>query len=177
MPSSRSIALPGLGDARSGKTIGTIYDDAPMIVIHGDVLDELVCDYSARDLRRERGAFLLGMQYDSPRPLIEIRHYLPAAETKNLAASITFTHDTWSALTREAATQFPDDIVLGWHHTHPGFGIFLSPYDMFIHRHFFSEPWQVALVVDPRRCEFGFFQWRGGEIVDCGFVCINEDRA
>ena len=175
MPANRSIALPGLGEARRGKALGTVYDNAPAILVHADVLDELVCEYSARDLRRERGAFLLGTRYETPRPAIEIRHYLPAAETRSQAASLTFTHDTWSALHREAAAMYPEDVVLGWHHTHPGFGIFLSPYDLFIHRHFFSEPWQVALVVDPRRCEFGFFQWREGEIVDCGFVCV-EDR-
>lgn len=174
MPASRSMTLPGLGDARRGKVLGTIYDDAPTIVIHGAVLDELVDVYSSQDLRRERGAFLLGRCLDAPRPTIEIQHYLPAAETRSAAASLTFTHDTWSALHREAAEKYPDDIVLGWHHTHPGFGVFLSPYDLFIHRHFFNKPWQVALVVDPRRCEFGFFQWRGGEIVDCGFVCVEE---
>jgi proteasome lid subunit RPN8/RPN11 len=103
---------------------------------------------------------------------VEIRHFLPATETRSAVSSLTFTHDTWAALHREAETRFPDDLVLGWHHTHPGFGIFLSPHDLFIHRHFFREPWQVALVVDPRRCEFGFFQWRAGQVVDCGFVCV-----
>lgn len=174
MRALRSIALPGLGEARRGRVFGTVYDNAPAIVIHAAVIDELVSDYSGRDLQRERGAFLLGARHESPRPAIEIRHYLPAAETRRSAASLTFTHDTWSALRREAEAKYPDDVVLGWHHTHPGFGVFLSPYDLFLHRHFFSEPWQVALVVDPKRCEFGFFQWREGEIVDCGFVCVEE---
>lgn len=174
MSATRSIALPGLGEARRGKVLGTIYDDAPVILVHADVLDEIVLEYSARDLHRERGAFLLGVRYELPRPAIEIRHFLPATETHNEAGSVKFTHDTWAAMHREASTLYPEDIVLGWHHTHPGFGIFLSPFDMFIHRSFFNEPWHVALVVDPRRCEFGFFQWRAGEIVDCGFVCVEK---
>ena len=45
---------------------------------------------------------------------------------------------------------------------------------MFIHRHFFPQPHQVALVVDPQRQELGFFQWREGEVKDCGFVCAEE---
>jgi proteasome lid subunit RPN8/RPN11 len=62
--------------------------------------------------------------------------------------------------------------VVGWHHTHPGFGVFLSGYDLFIHQHFFREPWQIALVIDPQRQELGFFQWRGDRVSDCGFVCV-----
>jgi hypothetical protein len=30
------------------------------------------------------------------------------------------------------------------------------------------------LVVDPRQQEFGFFHWRRGEILDCGFLCVSE---
>ncbi len=106
MPANRSIALPGLGEARCGKALGTVYDNAPAFLVHADVLDELVCEYSSRDLRRERGAFLLGTRYETPRPAIEIRHYLPAAETRNQAASLTFTHDTWSAFHRRTFRAF-----------------------------------------------------------------------
>ncbi|HTN74321.1 MAG TPA: hypothetical protein VL096_03710 [Pirellulaceae bacterium] len=173
MPSARSIVLPPLADAGQGRALGTIHDDAPAILMHSGVLDDLVA-YSASDLRREIGAFLLGVRYESPRPAIEIRHFLPALDARSAAASLTFTHDTWSALHREAAEKYPTEIVLGWHHTHPGFGVFLSPQDLFIQRHFFSTPWQIALVVDPRRCEFGFFQWRDGNIVDCGFICLPQ---
>ncbi len=40
---------------------------------------------------------------------------------------------------------------MGWYHTHPDFGIFLSDRDRFIHEHFFSGPGQVAHVIDPIR--------------------------
>jgi proteasome lid subunit RPN8/RPN11 len=69
----------------------------------------------------------------------------------------------------------PDHQIVGWHHTHPGFGIFLSRHDEFFHRNFFSQPWQVALVVDPQRGELGFFQWLDGEIVDAVFL-MQTDR-
>jgi hypothetical protein len=36
-------------------------------------------------------------------------------------------------------------------------GIFLSTYDTWLHDHFFPEPWQVALVVEPVACLGGFF--------------------
>jgi proteasome lid subunit RPN8/RPN11 len=153
--------------------IGTIHGDASPIFIHEPVL-EAILDYSEQDLGRELGGFLLGGLHVDEAEYVEIRHFLPAVDVHSRAASLTFTHDTWAKMTRDIDEQFPRDVVLGWHHTHPNFGIFLSAYDLFIHRHFFSEPWQVALVVDPQRQEFGFFQWRHGEVVDCGFICIEE---
>jgi proteasome lid subunit RPN8/RPN11 len=153
--------------------IGTIYRDALPIFIHEPVLEDIL-DYSEQDSGRELGGFLLGGLHVDETEYVEIRHFLPAVDARSRAASLTFTHDTWAKLTRDVDAQFPDEVVLGWHHTHPNFGIFLSAYDLFIHRNFFNEPWQVALVVDPQRQEFGFFQWRQGDVVDCGFVCIPE---
>jgi hypothetical protein len=53
---------------------------------------------------------------------------------------------------------------VGWYHSHPSFGIFLSEHDLFIHRNFFSGPAQIAVVVDPINCTEGVFAWRHGEI-------------
>ncbi len=49
---------------------------------------------------------------------------------------------------------------LGWYHSHTRSGISLSAADVEIHRRFFPEPWQVALVVRPhvgRPTQAGFF--------------------
>ena len=160
-------------EKRHGTAIGTIHEDAYTILISQTVLDEIL-DYSERDLQRESGGFLIGGGDTIQRRFVEVRHFLPAVEARSRIASLMFTHDTWAAMTQEVADRFPDQAVLGWHHTHPGFGVFLSAYDLFIHRNFFSRPWQIALVVDPRRQELGFFQWRDGTVVDCGFVCTKD---
>jgi hypothetical protein len=39
--------------------------------------------------------------------------------------------------------------ILGWAHSHPGLGVFLSSYDNFLWASFFGEPHQLAIVVDP----------------------------
>ena len=157
-PSSRSV-------------MGMIYPDALPIFFHESVLEE-VLDFSERDTTRELGGFLLGVVSEEDPKFVDVRHFLPAADARSRAASLTFTHETWATLTRQVEERFPDEIVVGWHHTHPGFGIFLSGYDLFIHRNYFSAQWHIAMVVDPQRHEFGFFQWRNGEVVDCGFVCV-----
>jgi len=155
------------------RRLGTIRDNAIPILFHELVFEEII-EFSHQDLRREIGGFLIGGPYEADREYVEIRNFLPAEDTKSRAASLTFTHDTWSAMNRDVEAKFPDDKVVGWHHTHPGFGIFLSAHDLFIHRNYFSQPWHVALVVDPKAKEFGFFQWSEGEVVDCGFTFMFE---
>ena len=47
--------------------------------------------------------------------------------------------------------------VLGWFHSHPDFGCFLSTTDLKTQQYFFPEVYQVALVVDPIRDELEFY--------------------
>lgn len=59
-------------------------------------------------------------------------------------------------------------VPVGWYHSHTRSGIFLSDADLEVHRRFFPEPWQVALVMKPHtfqpmRCGF-FFREPGGSI-------------
>lgn len=153
------------------RIVGELHRDAVPLSVHESLLDQ-VLDYSERDTTRELGGILLGAYCSGDQPLVEVKNFVPFEDARSHAASLTITHESWSAMTREIGRRFPDDQVVGWHHTHPNLGVFLSGYDLFIHRHFFSEAWQVALVVDPIRHEFGFFQWRGDVVVDCGFTFI-----
>jgi len=162
---------PITGGAHTGKSIGTIHRDAVRIFVHEKVLEQIL-DYSERDRLRELGGFLIGGLHEDHGPYVEVRHFLPAVDAKSRSASLTFTHDTWSAMTRQVDRRYPGEAVVGWQHTHPDLGVFLSRYDLFIHRHFFSPAWQIAMVVDPCRQELGFFQWHGDEITDCGFFCV-----
>jgi proteasome lid subunit RPN8/RPN11 len=164
---------PVRGSAIQGAVMGCIHENTLPLFVHESVLEEIL-EYSEQDVSSELGGFLLGGYHEDQQPYVEIRHFLPAAGARSRAASLTFTHETWSRLNHEVENQYPEELVVGWHHTHPDFGIFLSAYDLFIHRHFFREPWQVAMVVDPKRQEFGFFQWQDDQVTDCGFVCVKE---
>lgn len=78
-------------------------------------------------------------------------------------AEVTFTHQTWAKINAEMDTKFTELKIVGWYHTHPDFGIFLSDRDRFIQEHFFSGPGQVAHVIDPVRRVEGVFVWRSGK--------------
>jgi proteasome lid subunit RPN8/RPN11 len=55
-----------------------------------------------------------------------------------------------------------DDLrIVGWFHSHPGFGAFLSTTDVHTQEAFFYESYQVALVIDPIKNELGFFTLDG----------------
>lgn len=62
---------------------------------------------------------------------------------------VTFTQATWNAIHQTLERDFPKLKMLGWYHTHPGFGVEFSEMDLFIQKNFFSGPTQIALVADP----------------------------
>jgi proteasome lid subunit RPN8/RPN11 len=76
-------------------------------------------------------------------------------------AHVTFTQDTWEHIYQIKDRDYPDERIVGWYHSHPGFGVFMSDHDTFIHKNFFSSPKQVAWVYDPHSDEEGCFGWAG----------------
>jgi proteasome lid subunit RPN8/RPN11 len=86
------------------------------------------------------------------------------------SAHVTFTADTWTHIQNVMDRDFPDLRILGWYHTHPGHGIFLSDMYLFIHQNFFNLPWHVALVYDPQQQEEGLFAWRNANLMIESFV-------
>ncbi len=75
---------------------------------------------------------------------------------------VTFTQDAWEAIYKVKDQSYPEERIVGWYHSHPGFGVFLSEHDTFIHENFFSSPNQVAWVYDPHTDEEGCFGWIDG---------------
>jgi proteasome lid subunit RPN8/RPN11 len=86
-----------------------------------------------------------------------VQHALPARFTRQSNVYLTFTQDTLVDLHDQLEKRFPNEKIVGWYHTHPRMGIFLSHYDTFLHKNFFPEPWQVALVIEPYSSQGGFF--------------------
>jgi|YelNatPaOPRAMG01_1025707.scaffolds.fasta_scaffold02223_8 26S proteasome regulatory subunit N11 len=54
--------------------------------------------------------------------------------------------------------KFKNKILVGWYHSHPNYGCFLSEIDLDSQRRYFPQAYHVALVVDPVRKEFSFFK-------------------
>lgn len=135
--------------------------------------------HALRDTSVELGGILLGKEClddATGTPFVWVTKSLEAKHYENTQASFTYTHDSWEEITRERDRLHPDLDIVGWYHTHPDFGIFLSSHDLFIHRNFFAQPLQVAYVVDPIRQTRGFFQWRDGRVDQLGGFFLSADR-
>ncbi len=135
--------------------------------------------HALSDTSVELGGILLGKECVDPatgEPFVWVTQSLQAKHYANTQASFTYTHDSWEEITRERDRLYPDSDIVGWYHTHPSFGIFLSHHDLFIHQNFFAQPLQVAYVVDPINQTRGFFQWRDGGLAQVGGYFLTADR-
>jgi proteasome lid subunit RPN8/RPN11 len=127
-------------------------------------------EYAHTDLSRELGGIMLGSYKQVGDDIdVHIKAVVDARYNDSKRASVRFTHQSWEYVNSIKDEYFPDLKVVGWFHTHPGFGIFLSEFDTFIQRNFFDLPWQVAFVVDPVSQKDGFFCWYQKEIVPCSY--------
>jgi proteasome lid subunit RPN8/RPN11 len=88
---------------------------------------------------------------------VMVNHAIPARHTRQGSVYLTFTQDSLVDLHEQIEKRFEGERIVGWYHTHPRMGIFLSNYDTWLHKNFFPEPWQVALVVEPYSSLGGFF--------------------
>ncbi len=95
-------------------------------------------------------------------PYLLIENCIRGNEAKMKSTAVTFTTDTWQHIHQTMDRQYSTRKIVGWYHTHPGFGIFLSKMDVFICQHFFNLPWQTAFVFDPHSLDEGNFIWRAG---------------
>ena len=107
----------------------------------------------------EVGGVLIGQwcMDEQDEQFIIVKHALPARHVRQGSVYLTFTQETLVDLHDQIDKRFEGEKIIGWFHTHPRMGVFLSHYDTFLHRNFFPEPWQVALVVEPFSSIAGFF--------------------
>jgi proteasome lid subunit RPN8/RPN11 len=105
--------------------------------------------------------FLVGnVFHDEHGPFLHVTGSIEGRHATHHAAQVTFTAATWDYAHEVLERDYPQQRIVGWYHTHPDFGVFLSGMDLFIQDHFFNLPWQVALVYDPVRRDEGIFVWR-----------------
>jgi proteasome lid subunit RPN8/RPN11 len=96
---------------------------------------------------------------DEGGPFVKVSESIRGEGAETRFAEVTFTHQTWAKINAEMDSKYISLSIVGWYHTHPDFGIFLSDRDRFIHEHFFSGSGQVAHVIDPIRQIEGIFVW------------------
>jgi proteasome lid subunit RPN8/RPN11 len=141
-------------------------DGNTAVVVSQEVLAE-VNEHAGQSLDCELGGFLLGNRYRCPTTncdYVIIDQYSPAKFTESSEVRLNFTHETWAQLADELSGKFLGKLLVGWYHSHPRMDVFLSSHDMEIQTERFSEPWSVALVLEPEKHLGGFFCARDGRV-------------
>jgi proteasome lid subunit RPN8/RPN11 len=108
----------------------------------------------------EVGGFIVGHINGA---VAEVTHVIPAEHSVGKSTQLTFTHDTWNAL--HSKMNDLDGTLIGWYHSHPNFGVFLSEHDQFIQQNFFKQEGNITIVIDPVRGRRGWFYSSNSKIV------------
>lgn len=176
-PETRLIPIydPGLSSRVFSR--GPVREDELLIFVRERQIEDMLA-HVRRHARQEVGGVLVGGAYVyNTLRWVEVRGIIHASRAVSGGLSLRFTHRTWDAIHEELEARFPGDQVLAWYHSHPKSGIYFSGNDVFIHRNFFSLPWQFAVVADPREGKLGFFQWKGDGVERCGYYFISDSLA
>ncbi|MCA9263571.1 MAG: Mov34/MPN/PAD-1 family protein [Planctomycetales bacterium] len=131
------------------------------IFIDLDVLQDIEV-HAQEDTSVELGGVLLGGQFldEQGQPFVMVVDSIRAEAYESSRGHFKFTKDTWTRISQRQS-EFSDSFhMVGWYHTHPGWGVFLSNMDTFICENFFNRELDVAYVVDPQQLDRGWFYWK-----------------
>lgn len=145
----------------------------PMVIMESEVLRK-IRQHARTSMKAEVCGVLIG-NTDQERMTVEA--CIAGINAAQGGAHVTFTQDTWEHIYKIKDKEFPDHKIVGWYHSHPGFGVFLSEHDLFIQQNFFSNPQQVAWVFDPHTDEEGCFGWIGGSIEKLSDIRVGYSQA
>lgn len=155
--------------------IGERVEENKNIYISQPVYKE-IHKFTQNKTTNESGGMLIGNVIEEfGKTNIIVNAFIEAKFCEATPTTLKFTHETWEFVHKEMDKKFPGQKIVGWIHTHPNFGIFLSEYDKFIQENFFKEDYQIAYVVDPIQDIEGFYFWINGKIERCkGFYKFDK---
>lgn len=107
----------------------------------------------------EQGGLLLGEVYAdggtaSGSRVVHVTQAVAATDFASTGVSLRMASGVW----QEARSRLgPDELVVGWYHSHPGLGAFFSHTDRRTQRGFFPHAYSVGWVLDPLAGESAWF--------------------
>lgn len=121
----------------------------------------------------EIGGFLLGCytKNNDGTYCTALEEFIDVESENSGVYQISFGAKAWSKLELSLESHQKSDFeIMGWFHTHPGHGLFLSSPDLNIYTNFFKAPYQVAMEIDSVKSkrnpsfDVAFFTYKkGGE--------------
>jgi proteasome lid subunit RPN8/RPN11 len=120
-----------------------------------------VIERISRDLNRpyERIGLLMGTLQDSA---LWVNDIIPGGSEIS-EVSCAFPPRRLAQVASDIVEGKIDGRIVGWYHSHPGHGLFLSQTDMETHMQFYQfSPYALSFVGDPQSGEFGIWIYENG---------------
>lgn len=120
--------------------------------------------HAASDLRNECTGLMVGQAFRDPevgRDFVVIDKTVPVDATSQSGVHVHVDVERFGRVQADVQRQVPGARLVGWYHTHPNLGIFLSSTDFQVTEGLFNASWHVATVIDPVRNEEGSFVEQG----------------
>lgn len=99
----------------------------------------------------EIGGILLGTPFytkDNKGYKVLVEEFVPISPEHHDVYRLEFSTTSLARDLGNIQDEYPDLILVGWFHTHPGHGLFLSQPDLRVQNSFFKAPYQFAMEID-----------------------------
>jgi len=90
--------------------------------------------------------------------------------------SVKFHRDGFEGLFEKLDDIRYDYVIVGWYHSHPGLGCFLSSKDIETQKRMLNSPFHTALVVDPIKEEVKAYKLKNEGYAEVGFAVYQKTR-
>lgn len=136
---------------------------ACLVIVPGAVFEEMM-QHLKGDCTVERIGILVGRPYRRPcseQLLACVDAALPVEDLDATRSRVSIGKRGWTETWKGLASS-PEGQMIGWYHSHPDHGVFLSAVDRKTQALWFVQRWNVAIVVDPIRGEHQAFTGADG---------------
>lgn len=157
-------------EAEEDESSGILYTDSTFdLYIHEEAFKKMLfnaLEFAGRNL--ETMGFLVGDRFSFSGKEYTVVRDMVSGELDATPSSVKFERQGFKTLFEKLDTM-GEYVLLGWYHSHPGYGCFMSSVDMQTQSEMFRERYHVAIVVDPVNRDFRVFRVEEGRLYEKSF--------
>ncbi len=145
---------------RRGRQVDGPPPTAPVAAFVSQTALDAMRDHATSSPGAEVGGILCGQAYrleGTACVVVDASTAIPALAADGTPVHLQFTAEAWDHVFAERSRAAADLEIVGWYHTHPGLGVFLSRTDRHTQAAFFGQEWNLAVVLDPHSGDIGAF--------------------
>jgi len=126
-------------------------------------------------IKKEALGFMLGDVCVSGKKYFVMVRDIVTGPLLSSADRVRFDKDSYAELFAELDSSGFDYVIVGWYHSHPGYGCFMSKTDLNTQSSAFRESYHTAIVIDPINKEIEAFRLKGKNCVSTDFSIYWHD--